>query len=233
MKKLLILGAGGSGMDIITIIRDINKVNPEWEIIGFLDDNPKLLDKIVCNYKVLGTIDDGYKFPEAYFCSSIAHPNNRIIRRKVYQRVKQYSNKFATLIHPSTIIYNGASFAEGVVVNAGCIFGTNVKIMANVHFGYGCSIAHESVIESHVAFGSGVKVSSGVVIGSDSYIGAGVSTAHDVLISSDTLVAAGSAIVTNTSQGDTWIGVPGIQLKNYVKKQLQIEKIIKEQKHGK
>ena len=90
MKDLIILGAGGAAAMMIDLINDINEVSAEWRILGFLDDNPKLLNTTMSGYKVLGTIDDAHKYLEAYFTSSIAHPNNRFVRRKVYERQGKY-----------------------------------------------------------------------------------------------------------------------------------------------
>ena len=226
MKDLIILGAGGAGMDIISIVDAINKTGSQWNLLGFLDDNTELIGKMILGYPVLGSIDEGEKYPEAYFCSSIAHPSNRKVRRNVYDRVRCYSTKFAILIHPQTVVYAGVPFAPGVVVQAGCVFGTNATVREDVHFGYGCNIAHESTVQEHVALGSGVNISSGVTIGSDCYIGAGVSTSHDISILPDTLIGVGTAVVHNLNHNDTWIGVPAVPAQEFARTKYQLKKLL-------
>ena len=123
MKDLIVLGAGGSGWDIISIVRAINRVKEEWNIIGFLDDNENLHDKVFCGVKVIGSIEDCVKYHDAYYISSIANPTNRLVRRKIWDKVKKHHLQFATLIHPSAIIYDNVTIKEGCVVNANCMLG--------------------------------------------------------------------------------------------------------------
>lgn len=226
MKNLIILGAGGSGHDIISIINSINRIKQEFEILGFLDDNPNLFGVSFLGHKVLGSIDDAFKYDDAVFISSIANPVNRAVRRHVFERVIKQGCSFCNIIHPNVVLYDKSQIGTGVVINANCVFGTNVFIGDNVHFGYGCNIAHESIIGNHSAFGSAVNLSSSTVIGNDCYIGCGVSSAHDVTIAENTLVAAGSAIVENlTDNTDTWIGVPVVKLRTMVKNKFKLNNL--------
>lgn len=45
MKDIVIIGAGGFGREVVELIDDINLRNPTWNIIGFVDDNPKMQKK--------------------------------------------------------------------------------------------------------------------------------------------------------------------------------------------
>lgn len=215
MRDLIILGAGGAGWDIVSIVHSLN--NSEWNILGFLDDNEALHNREFCGVRVIGNIDDCYKWPNAYFVSSIANPTNRLVRKYIWDRVKMHGLKFATLVHPSVILYDNVVIEEGCVVNANCVLGTNAHLFPDVHLGYACNIAHETEIYEHTAMGSAVNLSSGVAIGANCYIGAGVSSTHDVSVEEDTLVAVGSAIVTNMKHQDNrmWIGVPAITQDKY------------------
>jgi sugar O-acyltransferase (sialic acid O-acetyltransferase NeuD family) len=223
MRSLIILGAGGSGHDIIGIVNSINKLKLEFEILGFLDDNPNLLQASFLGYKVIGSIDEAYKYDKAVFISSIANPSNRTVRRQIFERVIQQGCSFCNIIHPNSVFYDNFQIGTGVVINANCVFGSNVIIEDNVHFGYSCNIAHESIIGKHSALGSAVNLSSSTIIGHDCYIGCGVSSAHDVTVCDNTLVAAGSAIVENILDNtDTWIGVPVIKLRTLVKNRFKL-----------
>jgi sugar O-acyltransferase (sialic acid O-acetyltransferase NeuD family) len=218
MKDLIILGAGGAGWDIISLVNALNKEKKEWNILGFLDDNETLWGKSFLGIEVLGSIDRCNEYPNAYFVSSIANPTNRIIRRKIWDRVKQHGLKFATLVHPNVVVYDGAMIDEGCVVNANCVIGTCAHLYEDIHVGYGSNIAHETQLMEHTSLGSGVNLSSGVVIGSDCYIGAGVSSTHDIKVKPDTLVSVGSAIDSNATAKDVnmWIGVPAISDKRFI-----------------
>lgn len=229
MKDLIILGAGGAGEDIISLVNEINKSGAQWRIMGFLDDNPKLKGKIKMGVPILGPIEECDKYPKAYFISSIANPIDRIIRRQIWDKVKTLGGKFATLVHPTVVVYEGVSIGEGTVIQANCVLATRAQIGEDVHMAYGCNVAHETVIKEHVTLGSGVNLSSGVVVNEDCYIGAGVSTAHDINIDKDILVTVGAAVVTNLNncQSHKWYGVPAVTEKQYIEGILS-NKIVKQ-----
>ena len=58
MQDIIIVGASGFGREILETIETINKQNPSWNVLGFIDDNLKALDGFDIPYKVLGTIRD-------------------------------------------------------------------------------------------------------------------------------------------------------------------------------
>ena len=217
MKDLIILGAGGSGWDIVSIVNAINKQSVEWNVLGFLDDNVTLHGKEFCGVKVIGSIDECNKWPNAFFVSSIANPTNRLVRKMIWDKVKTKGLNFATIIHPSVVIYDEVIIEEGCVVNANSVLATGVTLEKDVHIGYACNIGHETRVCEHTTFGAAVNLSSGVIINPNCYIGAGVSSTHDVEVEEDTLVAVGSAIVTNMKKNESkmWIGVPAITQTKY------------------
>ena len=53
MKKLVIVGAGGHGRELLEWVYDINKIEPTWDFLGFIDDNPHVLDGLNCKYTLL------------------------------------------------------------------------------------------------------------------------------------------------------------------------------------
>ena len=229
MKDLIILGAGGAGFDIVSIVRCINSIRPTWNILGFLDDNTSLIGPRFLDCKVLGTIDECDHYPDAFFVSSIAHPNNRIIRKRIYEKVESKGCKFAIIIHPSVIVYEECVIGDGCVINANTVIGSKVTIGKDVHIAYGCNIAHEDIIGNHSVLGSGVNISSGVNVGENCYIGCGVSTTHDISIVDNTLVTVGSAVVRSLKNkgNNTWIGNPAESETEFMKKHFTIGRITK------
>src|SRR5574344_2018386 len=99
MKKIIILVAGGSGYDVVSIIDAINNISDTWEILGFLDDNPSLLNRTIFGYYVMGDISQARKYDDVLFISSIANPKDRLVRRRVWDRVKSFGGQFANLVH--------------------------------------------------------------------------------------------------------------------------------------
>lgn len=227
MKDLIILGAGGAAAMMIDMINDINEVNHEWHILGYLDDNPKLLNTTLSGYKVLGTIDDAHKWPDAFFTSSIAHPNNRLVRRKVYDRVKTQGGKFATLISPYAMVSKQAIIGEGCYISPMTRVCALAELKDDVYVASMCIVGHETTISEHTTLAGNVKAAGSVTIGTDCYISTNVAIAHEVSIGDDTLVAIGSAVANNLKGGEMYIGVPAIPAHKYSKLRLFINSLSK------
>ena len=56
-KSVVLIGAGGSGREVLEILKDLNKKRKPWDILGFIDENEKLHGKTINGYPVLGGID--------------------------------------------------------------------------------------------------------------------------------------------------------------------------------
>ena len=57
MKDIVIIGAGGVGRETALIIKQINELQPTWNLIGFIDDNQSIWGKVINGYRVIGGID--------------------------------------------------------------------------------------------------------------------------------------------------------------------------------
>ena len=57
LKKIIIVGAGGMGKEVLWTLMDINKVSNVFDVIGFLDDDKKLHGKKINGYSILGGIN--------------------------------------------------------------------------------------------------------------------------------------------------------------------------------
>ena len=55
MKDLIIIGSGGLGRETVWTAERINAISPEWNILGFIDDNIQVQGRVIYGYKVIGT----------------------------------------------------------------------------------------------------------------------------------------------------------------------------------
>src|SRR5690625_775112 len=155
MNDIVIIGAGGYGREVAWLIEDINKENPQWNIIGFVDDNESIQGKQLGEYKVIGTTDYLME-KELNVVIAIANP---FIREKIYNKLKSTKNLFPTLIHPSVIYSDSVIFEQGVVVSAGSIVTVDITIDDFVIIDRGCNIGHETKISKFYTLLPSTKVS--------------------------------------------------------------------------
>ena len=113
MKKIIIVGAGGFGRELLQWIKDINEEKPTWEISGFIDDNTSALDGVEIDYPIIGTIEDWQPKEDEEFALALGSPE---LKRKIVSDFKAKGAKFATVIHPTAILTPFSKYGEGLIM---------------------------------------------------------------------------------------------------------------------
>lgn len=205
-KKIIILGAGGTGGEIVEIIKDINSKKEKFQAFGFLDDDGNLLKKNgPHNLNILGKISDAKYFKDCFFINSIGSPQDLKLRERIFVKSGITLDRYITLIHPSSRIPSSAKIGNGVLIMPHVVVGYDCKIDEHCILTYSSSLGHEAKLKKNVILASGVNISGKVKIGSSCYIGAGTVTSHNIEIGSNTLVSAGSTIIKNLPKNGKYI----------------------------
>lgn len=217
MKDLIIIGSGGLGREAIWIAERMNASNPEWNILGFIDDNPELSGTSVSGYPVLGTTADVVKFPDAYYICAIG---NAKARKLVTKKVRSFAPiKFATLIDPASIYCKDkVTFGEGCVVCAYTYITVDIKIGNHVYIGANCTVGHDAVVDDFVTLYPSVTLSGNTHIASGCELGTGSQIIQGLTVEKNTIVGAGSAVIRSLPSDCTAVGVPALPIKFHRKK---------------
>lgn len=208
MKKLIIIGASGFGREVAWLVERINKQIPTWDLLGFLDDNPSIVETTVNGYKVLGTTSDIMKYSDTYFICAIGSSQ---IRKKVVKKCKNL--QFAKLIDPSVEISELTEVGEGSIICAHSIITVNVKIGTHAIINLDCTIGHDSILDDFVTLYPSVNVSGNTVLGECSEIGTGSQIIQGRTIGRRTIVGAGAVVIKDLPNDCTAIGVPAKPIK--------------------
>lgn len=209
MKNIVVIGAGGFGREVVMLIEDINKVNNEWNIVGFVDDNPEILGKKINGTEVVGDIDWLSK-QEFFVINAIGHGK---IRKEINERLKESKNTFATLIHPSVIESSSVIVGEGSIICAGSIITTNVLIGEHVIINLSCTIGHDDVLHDYVTILPGSNISGFVNLNEGVTIGTGTQVIQNLKIGEYTMVGAGATVVKDLPGNCTAVGSPAKPMK--------------------
>lgn len=113
MKNLVIIGAGGCGREVLQWAKDIIRVEKDWHIKGFLDDNLNALEGKMCDSMVLAKVDEYQIGQDDEFVCCIGDSK---IRKAVVEKLKAKGAVFTTLIHPNAVIADSCKLGEGVIV---------------------------------------------------------------------------------------------------------------------
>ena len=209
MKKIAIYGAGGFGREVACLIHKINEVKPEWELVGFFDDNLSLKGKMISHYapcfggvEELNTFDDELAVAMAIGNAKIVKPLiNRITNEKIY---------YPSLIHPNVSFndFSTVKIGKGNIIQGGCFFSCDVEVGDFNVLNGSVVLGHDDKIGSYNIFMPAVRVSGQVTIGDENYFGVGAIILQQLKIGNDTRIGAGCVLMTKPKDGCLYIGNP-------------------------
>ena len=204
MKKLIIVGAGGFGRELLWWIKDINKIESKWEIVGFIDDNPNALDGYDCDYPIVGSIKDWQPKENEEFALAFGSP---ALKRKIVEILKGKGAHFATIVHPTAMLSEFANVGEGLImfpyskISCNTTVGDFVTLLAT-------PIGHDTLIGDYTVISGGCNIVRNVKIGKDVFIAAGVCIAQDINIGDNAYLGLGSVVLKDVPAGATVFGNP-------------------------
>lgn len=209
MKDIVIIGAGGFGREIAWLIEDINQKQPQWNILGFVDDNESVQGKQIEKYTVIGTTDY-LADKELHVVIAIADP---YIRREIFNFLGSTKNTFPTLIHPSVIKTDSINFGQGVVIAAGTIITVNITIEDFVIIDRKCNIGHDARVNKFSTILPSATISGNVNIAENVLIGTGATIIQDLSVEKNSILGAGAVVVKDIPENCTAVGVPAEPIK--------------------
>ncbi|MBR3123868.1 MAG: acetyltransferase [Mogibacterium sp.] len=212
MKKIIILCAGDFGKEVVWLLEDINKKNPSYEIVGFLDDDEAKKGIIFKGYECLGTTEQLKTLAEKDDVCAVVATQDGSIRKKIVEKHSEFTN-WETLIHPSVTISDTSSVGKGSIVCAN----TNISISTNIGnhciLNLGTTIGHDCEISDYVSFMSGSVISGHVRIGEGAYFGSNSTVVPGRKIGANSVVGAGSVVIRNVRDNISVMGVPAKMIK--------------------
>ncbi len=174
MKDIIIYGSGGLAKEIVELIEDINEVEPVWNIKGYIDDIKGENGEVINSYKILGTKEILKDLDSStYIVLALSNPS---AKEKIYQDIKKFGLKFATLIHPTAKIAKNAIIGHGSIISIGCIVSVNVVIGKHVFLNMRTVVGHDTVIKDYSSclvssiIAGNVVINEGALLGSNCVI---------------------------------------------------------------
>ncbi|MBQ8782510.1 MAG: acetyltransferase [Clostridia bacterium] len=213
MKDLIIIGAGGFGREVSWLVKRINEVCPQWNLLGFLDDNQIIQSKNIDKYNIISKVDDIVNYPDAYVVCCVADAG---VRKMLVERVK--SNPFATLVDPSAIVSAEVEIGEGSVICAGAVITVDIKIGKHNIIDVNSTVGHDAVLEDFVTLYPSVNVSGNTLIKSGVELGTGTQVLQGLSIGKNAIVGAGAVVIRDLPDDCTAVGVPAKVIKINEKK---------------
>lgn len=207
-EKIVIVGCGGFGREVLDVVDAINAVKPTWIVEGCVDDSPNadnlaLLDTRGVAY--LGTIDARLATVPRHYVIGIG---NGQVRRRLDARFSAAGWQAATLIHPTATIGFGVAVGAGSIVCAGARLTTNITLGRHTHINLNSTVGHDCRLGDYVTLNPLVAVSGWVEIGAETMIGTHAAILQNTTVGERSVVG-GASLVTKPVPSDVVVkGVP-------------------------
>jgi sugar O-acyltransferase (sialic acid O-acetyltransferase NeuD family) len=205
VKRLLIIGAGGFGREVLCWARDIEPAQAEWKIGGFLDANPAALD----GFDVpLGILGDPAEFApletDRYICA-IGDPATK---QRVVTGLLARNARFVTLIHPSVIVAANCRIGAGCILCPRVVLTTNVTLGRFVTLNVGATVGHDVGMGDWCTVNGHADITGKVSLGEAVFAGSHACVLPGLRVGDRAVVGAGAVVTRNVSAESTMFGVP-------------------------
>ncbi|NDC63015.1 MAG: transferase [Planctomycetia bacterium] len=205
MERILIVGAGGFGREVLQWARDA------WpalapSIAGFLAADA---EDAAGRPRPLPVIADPMEFaplPGDRLLLAIGIPTTR---RRVAEALERRGAVFLTLIHPTAVVAATASIGAGSILCPHSIVSDSARLGRNVLLNYHASLGHDStagdfsVLSPYAALGGDAHVAEDVFMGMHASVGPGKT------LGARTKVSANSCALADAPADSIVFGVPG------------------------
>jgi len=203
--RVIFLGAANP--ETGRMIKAIEKVQPEFQVKGFIDNDPKKKGRNFLGYPIFGGFEivEDIKDDETFFINLITGSTKTRYETSKILAIK--GCKFTNFIHPNvdltmTKLGTGNYIQESVILQA------EVKIGNNSSIHMGSLISHEDRIGNSVFIAHGCCISGLVTIGDGTFIGTNATILPRLNIGKWSTIGAGAVVIKDVPDYATVVGNP-------------------------
>jgi sugar O-acyltransferase (sialic acid O-acetyltransferase NeuD family) len=206
MTKVVILGAGGTGRDIVDWLPELAAAGRGLEVVGFLDDDPKKQGNKVAGVPVTGTLADLARIGDTKVVDALGSPRSFRERSGLLGAIPD--DRFVAVLHPLARVSPSAKVGAGSLlypftfVGPDVVIGRHVTVLSHGAINHDARIGEFTILASHVALGGNVTIGAG------SYVGMRAAIREGVAVGAGAMIGMGAVVTATVAAGATVVGVP-------------------------
>jgi sugar O-acyltransferase (sialic acid O-acetyltransferase NeuD family) len=207
--RVIIIGAGGFGREMLWTLGDVAAAGCDWEFAGFLDGRVdharEALRAKGVGLPVLGSPDDYQPRDEERFVCAIGDPGAKL---RVCEALRDRGARFQTAIHPTALVAPDAVYGTGLILRHGAGLSVNTVVGDFVTLNSYAGLGHDAVVEDGCTLSSFCDVMGGAHLERGVFMGSHAMVAPGVRVSEFAKVGAGSLALRRVAAAATVLGVP-------------------------
>lgn len=203
-KRLLIIGAGGFGREVLQWAQDIQtQKNVDWEVAGFLDANSQAFQDFDIDLPILGSPVNWQPDVNDRFICAIGDPS---IRLRICQEFRGRGAKFLTLIHPSAIVGSRCNVGIGTILCPGVTVTVDATIGDFVILNVRACVGHDAHVGDGCTVNDFCDITGNATLGEGVFLGSHSSVTPSARVGDYARVGAGSVVVRRVRANTTVMG---------------------------
>lgn len=194
MKRILIIGGGGFGLEVCGYLQEDLAANrlPGYALGGVLDNSPdcEVMRKIP-SLTYLGALQDYRAAGDEVVVIALGNATNRM---KVAAAAAAHALPLWTYVHPTAWVAATAVLGDGVIVAPGCVVNAGARVEANVAINVFSSVGHGARIGAHSVLSPYSALSGDSALGERCFLGTRATLFPKVSMGAGCVVDAHSAV---------------------------------------
>ncbi|MDP9127923.1 MAG: NeuD/PglB/VioB family sugar acetyltransferase [Pseudomonadota bacterium] len=204
MSNLVIVGAGGFGLEVAGYAEDVIRSDKvQLTIKGFLDDT-KPQGARHAGYPVLGTTEIAAE-PGSLYVIAVGEPAQR---ETLAQKLAAKGAQFASILHPTCYVAGTAKIGAGVIIAPFAFVGPEAVIGNHAVMNVFASAGHEALIGDYAVLSPYAALHGNARLGDGAFMGSHACVTGNISLGERAVLAAGSVAYNSVPPGVTAIGNP-------------------------
>lgn len=200
MKRYVIVGGGGFGREVISWIRQIVAGEGQGDVVGVLDSNPACLDGFNYGVPYLGTPQEYQHSEDVELVLAVGSPATKCA---LVEQLRTRGGKFATIIHPSSVIAATARLGKGVIVCPQSLVSADAQVGDFVTINACSSVGHDACVGQYGTLSAHVDIMGFATLGDACFLGSGARVMPKVTVGTRCTVGAGAIAMRRLPDGMT------------------------------